>query len=49
VFEVTKEGEVVWEFFSPHLKGKERAALYRVKRFYDSEEYPFLKKVMGGR
>lgn len=34
VFEVTPKGEVVWEFFSPHLnKNGHRATIVRMKRY----------------
>lgn len=34
VFEVTREGEVVWEFFTPYLDGKgHRATIVRMKRY----------------
>ena len=32
VFEVTREGERVWEFWSPHLRGDRRKGIYRFIR-----------------
>jgi hypothetical protein len=39
VFEVTPEGEIVWEFLNPHVSedGKARAAIYRMRRIVDPE------------
>ena len=34
VFEVTREGEIVWEFLSPHFSDEgHRAAIVRMKRY----------------
>ncbi len=45
VIEVTKSGEVVWEFYNPVIDRKEqkRATIYRIVRFTDPERYPRLQ------
>lgn len=45
VFEVTPGGEIVWEFFNPHLKKKKkrRATIYRMMRINEARLYPWLK------
>ncbi len=46
VFEVTKEGKVVWEFYNPHIRikeGKERQTMYRAMRIIDPEIYKLIK------
>ncbi|MCM8779787.1 MAG: arylsulfotransferase family protein [Candidatus Omnitrophica bacterium] len=47
VFEVTKNGEIVWEFYCPEIDGKEekRAAIYRFIRITEPEKYPRLKNL----
>jgi hypothetical protein len=55
VFEVTMEGEFVWEFYNPatrerhnHNTGetvRERAAIYRMMRITDAERYSCLDKI----
>jgi len=45
VFEVTINKEVVWEFYNPETKGKERSAIYRMIRISDPDNYPVLKKL----
>lgn len=47
-FEVTKEGEVVWEFYNPNVKpgGKERSPIYRMMRITDEDAYPFLREIL---
>ena len=44
VFEVTKEGDVVWEFYNPEVKReeKERAAIYRMMRICNFETQKLL-------
>jgi len=39
VFEVDREGEIVWEFYNPRLSsdGKKRAAIYRMSRIEDTD------------
>jgi hypothetical protein len=49
VFEVTSDGELVWEFFTP-LPGDEnlsaaRPTIYRMERITDYQSYPGLKDV----
>ncbi len=45
VFEVTPNGRKVWNFYNPRIreKSKERAAIYRMMRVTDLENYPRLK------
>jgi hypothetical protein len=45
VFEVTKNGEITWEFYNPDLdlKEKKRGAIYRFMRITNPEDYPILK------
>ena len=44
VFEVTRDGEIVWEFYSPYIDliKKKRAVIYRMMRITDPENYPNL-------
>ncbi len=46
VFEITKDGKVVWEFYSPHVKKKKkkRAVIYRLIRISNSEIDELLKR-----
>ena len=45
-FEITKDGKVVWEFYSPHVneEKKERAVIYRLMRVNNSGIDELLKK-----
>lgn len=45
VFEITRDGEIVWEFYNPKRDKKKdkRAAIYRMMRITDIENYPKLK------
>jgi hypothetical protein len=46
VFEVTPAGEVVWEFYSPHLNEKdERATIIRMKRY----EKEFIRNILNSK
>lgn len=46
VFEVTKNGQIVWEFFTPlEEKEKARASIYRMMRITNPENYPNLKEL----
>jgi hypothetical protein len=55
VFEVTLGGEIVWEFYNPATRErpsgntgetvKERAAIYRMMRITDPENYPCLEQL----
>jgi hypothetical protein len=47
VFEITKDGKVVWEFYNPVIREdkKERAAIYRMMRLYDFNQFPVLKSL----
>ncbi len=44
IFEVTPDGEIVWEFYNPYIDliKKKRAVIYRMMRITDSENYPNL-------
>jgi hypothetical protein len=44
VFEVTSDGEIVWEFYNPELDPKEktRATIYRFMRIIDPQHYAHL-------
>ena len=45
IFEVTRDGEVVWEFFSPLFNHKkERKAIWRMTRYSDQHRYPVLRR-----
>ena len=49
VFEITPEGEVVWEFYNPEIQIRKnqknrRATIYRMMRITDPERYPGLKQ-----
>ncbi len=43
-FEVTKDGEIVWEFYTPIIKN-ERTLIYRMTRITDPQNYPKLKNL----
>jgi hypothetical protein len=46
VFEITKNGEMVWEFHNPKkYKNGKRATIYRMMRITDLENYPKLKEL----
>lgn len=55
VFEITRDGDVVWEFYNPQIKKtfnaelaaveKKRASIYRMNRFTDPQKYPFIKNL----
>jgi hypothetical protein len=55
VFEVTRDSNIVWEFYNPEIKEsynaklakieRKRASIYRMMRFVDPEKHPFLKKL----
>ena len=51
VFEVTKEGRVVWDFYNPDMREetKERAAIYRMSRIVDPEMKKLVKKASVGK
>lgn len=45
VFEVTREGEIVWEFLNPEIQYGKRKRIYRLLRIVDPEKYaPLLKE-----
>jgi hypothetical protein len=53
VFEITKTGEIVWEFYTPSVyisedkkQGKKRAAIYRMTRVRHPESYSRLKDLI---
>ena len=43
VFEVTKEGEVVWEFWNPVIKNGKRKLIYRMMRLPKGKVEPYLQ------
>jgi len=43
VFELTPEGELVWEFWNPELRGGERRRIYRMLRF-ETKDLPWLER-----
>jgi hypothetical protein len=47
VFEVTKEGEKVWEFYNPQVdkESRQRATIYRFIRLTDLKDYEFKDKL----
>jgi hypothetical protein len=47
VFEVTTDGEIVWEFLNPEVdeKHESRAAIYRLMRVYDHDAFPCLDRL----
>jgi len=46
IFEITKDGKVVWEFYHPIIKAKTRSRemIYRMDRIIDPENYPKLQQ-----
>jgi len=46
IIEVTKNGDVVWEFYNPLIDKEEnkRAMIYRMVRFTDPDRFPRLKR-----
>jgi hypothetical protein len=46
-FEVTTDGEIVWEFFTPEVDktGERRSAVYRLMRIVDPQSYPCLDRL----
>jgi len=47
-FEVTPEGEIVWEFFGPEIKEGKRKLIYRLERVTDPNLLVFLKEPQTG-
>jgi hypothetical protein len=47
-FEVTPQGEVVWEFWNPELVGSARRRIYRFMRLPPEIIEPLLEKAVGG-
>ncbi len=47
VFEVTDDGEIVWEFYNPNMntETQEREAIYRMIRITDPQNYPNLAEL----
>jgi hypothetical protein len=45
VFEITKDGEIVWDFYNPHIKPENqgRGTIYRMMRISDPPKYPQLE------
>ncbi|MBL7197445.1 MAG: aryl-sulfate sulfotransferase [Candidatus Omnitrophica bacterium] len=50
VFEITQDGEIVWEFYNPHIKKEDmkRMVIYRMMRITDPENYPCLRRLKKG-
>jgi hypothetical protein len=48
VFEITRSGEIVWEFYVPEIdeSTKARKTIYRVVRITNPEDYPMLKSLL---
>lgn len=48
VFEITHNGEVVWEFYNPEIitEEKKRAPIYRMMRISETENYKVLKRIL---
>jgi hypothetical protein len=47
IFEVTPKGEIVWEFFNPLVKHRNRASIYRFMRIIDPENYRHIRNLRG--
>ena len=47
VFEITKDGRIVWEFYNPNIKTEtqERETIYRMTRITNPENYPKLQQL----
>lgn len=47
IFEITKDGRVVWEFYNPNIKAKtqKREIIYRMDRITNPENYPKLQQL----
>jgi len=55
VFEITRDGNIVWEFYNPEIKEtfnsrlgtaeKKRASIYRMMRFSEPQKHPFLNNL----
>jgi len=45
VFEITRDGRTVWEFYNPEIRTKkrQRSAIYRMMRITDPENSPFIR------
>lgn len=45
-FEVTKEGDTVWQYYNPNVdtKSKKRQAIFHMRRYTQQENYPILKR-----
>lgn len=50
VFEITSEGQIVWEFYNPHIDeaDKKRSIIYRMMRITEPQDYPALSKIESG-
>lgn len=46
VFEITKDGKIVWEFYNPNIKTEKqkREIIYRMNRITNPENYPKLQQ-----
>lgn len=47
VFEITRGGQIVWEFYNPYvdMRRKKRAIIYRMPRITEPEKYPCLSEL----
>lgn len=47
IFEITKDGEIVWEFYNPNVntETKQREVIYRMTRITNPENYPMLQQL----
>ncbi len=47
IFEITKDGKIVWEFYNPNIKTEtqERETIYRMDRITNLENYPKLQQL----
>jgi hypothetical protein len=47
VFEITSDGEIVWEFYNPDIdeENETRSTIYRMMRITDSANYPALSQI----
>lgn len=45
VFEITSEGEIVWEFYNPDVVDGQRGTMQNMIRIIDVQNYPHLKQL----
>jgi hypothetical protein len=44
VFEITREGKIVWEFYNPHRNKYGRSTIYRMMRLTEPDKFPKFKE-----